>query len=197
MIFDIETVASELAGDFAEVKAPAHYKDPVKINEYITDHVADLIKKAALDPDLGKVRAIGYYTDNFHVLMGDEKQIITKFWDVFADSSYQIGYNILGFDIPFLQRRSMELGIKAPMIRLSKYQIGPIYDLMQILYPSNPKGLKWVAKRYGIKNPLPELTGDRVSEMNDSTLAAYVTNDVRMTKELHEMMDGVYYAINH
>jgi len=55
------------------------------------------------------------------------------------------------------------------------------------------KGLKWVCKRYGIDNPLPDLDGSMVQDMDIETLRAYAANDVKLVQALYKKMSGVYF----
>ena len=91
-------------------------------------------------------------------------------------------------------RRSFDLGIQVPIQpQLSKFRIDPTLDLMAILYNwGQAKGLKWICKRYGIKNPLPDLDGSQVVNMDPETLRKYAGNDVFLVVELYKRMCGVY-----
>ncbi|MEM5789051.1 MAG: hypothetical protein AAGU11_17190, partial [Syntrophobacteraceae bacterium] len=95
---------------------------------------------------------------------------------------------------PYLMRRSMDLGVTVPIVpQLAKYRTSPTIDLMAILYNwGYSKGLKWVCKRYGIKNELPDLDGSKVAEMDRDTLRKYAGNDVYLAVELYKKMCGVY-----
>jgi len=114
-------------------------------------------------------------------------------------AGYAAGYNIIGFDLPMLQRRSFALAVKPgllslPAISPAKYRTQPILDLMGVLYNwDRSRGLKWVCKRYGIPNPLPDLDGSMVGEMDRATLRKYVANDVNLTIQLYRWMQGVYF----
>lgn len=206
MIFDIETVANpEMVALLPEPKAPATYKDPGKIASYIAEKRAQQLDDAALDPDTGRICAIGmltnYETDPVaHMAEGDasERRLLLWAWNRFdlCDGN-AVGYNILGFDIPFMLRRSMALGIIPPRIPvLSRYRIEPITDLYAILYNWQPgKGLKTVCKMYGIPNPLPDVNGSQVEHMGRDARRAYVCNDVAMTAKLFEKMNGIYFNL--
>ena len=112
-----------------------------------------------------------------------------------SENSQSCGYNIIGFDLPYLMRRSFALGIKPPMVPdLRRYQTHPTLDLMMVLYNwQNFKGLKFVAQRYGLINPLPDLDGSQVKDMDPDTLRAYVENDVNLVYQLYKRMQGVYF----
>jgi DNA polymerase elongation subunit (family B) len=205
LFFDIETSMNEEAVEFMpEINAPSNYKDPEKIASYIAEKKTEQLATAALDSDLGKIISIsiqsGLEGNLITHLVGDsetptETDLINWFWYNFAESSgFSCGYNILGFDFPYLLRRSFALGIKIPVRpQMIKYRIEPTTDLMAILYNWGPaRGLKWVCKRYGINNPLPDLDGSQVKDMDKETLRKYSGNDVYLVVELYKKMLGVY-----
>lgn len=206
LFFDIETTANpDAIALLPEPSAPANYKDADKIAQYISEKKAEQIAQAPLDADLGKVIAIamqiGVENQVEVSLAGDsetrtETELIKRFWSAYARADGRsCGYNIIGFDLPYLLRRSFELGITVPIFpRLAKYQTEPTIDLMGILYNwGTPRGLKWVCKRYGIENPLPELNGSQVAEMDRETLRKYAGNDVYLAVELYKRMCSVYF----
>jgi 3'-5' exonuclease len=231
LFFDIETGANpencELMPD-PVIEAPANYKDPAKIAEYIAEKTASAkiaqLEKAALDPDYGKILSIGYSTGKSMIveMVGDvinvteeehpetgeiakveeylsEYEMIGNFWDAYARcNGYAVGYNILGFDLPYLIRRSMALGLKVPVRpNLAKFRDEPITDLMMILYnwgSDRYKSLKQVARLYKIPNDCQGLDGSQVGTMDRETLRAYQANDVRMISGLYVLMNGVYFS---
>lgn len=208
LFFDIETKANSQALHFMqEPSAPSNYKDPVKIAAYIEEKKAEQVDKAALDPDFGSIVAIGYRSvegigksGETKVLVAEtleqEREIIQEFWKIYDEHhGFSGGYNIIGFDFPYLLRRSMDLNVVVPTLpNLSRYNNYMSLDLMQILYGgSGFKSLKFVVDRYGIDNPLPDLDGSKVSDMDTETLKAYCANDVDMTVALYELMHGVYF----
>ena len=117
LIFDIETRALSLEevkkrDIMPTFKAPSNYKDPDKIAAKEAEHETEVMSKAALDATLSEVCAIGYIGEDeeFNVLLGDESEILTKFWNLCRDQVNDygkiIGFNIVGFDLPYLIRRS-------------------------------------------------------------------------------------------
>ena len=203
LFFDIETTARKDAGDLIQVKSPSNYKDPDKIAAYVAEKKAEQLALAALDPDLAVVRAIAWRhgveswtTTQLANTIQEEAAAICAFWEAFAATNGRCcGYNVIAFDLPFLMRRSMELKIPLPLIpNLARYRSEPVVDLFCLLYNWNPgKGLKWVVKRYGLDNPLPELNGAGVAEMDDETVRRYVANDVYLVAQLYQRMAGVYF----
>ena len=203
LFFDIETEVNPEAVNFIQVpSAPSNYKDADKIAAYVAEKQAETLKTAALDPDYGKIIAIAMTGDlDLEPIVIDyhdysEKQLLEQFWLYYEECrGYSCGYNIIGFDLPYIMRRSFDLGVKASIIPfLAKYRTEPTIDLMGILFNwGQAKGLKWVCKRYGIDNPLPDLDGSMVQDMDIATLRAYVANDVKLVQALYQKMSGVYF----
>lgn len=205
LYFDIETIADpEAVKIFPEPTPPANYKDPEKIAAYIAEEKAKQISQAALDPDYGRVDAISLKLGSTGKIItrlagedGTEPEIIAWFWDQFKNAGgYSTGYNIAGFDLPYLMRRAMYYQIVLPSVPvLAKYRTEPTRDLMGILYNWNSaKSLKWVCKRYGINNPLPDIDGSMYAELPPDKKRAYSANDVFLVDQLYRMMAGVYFS---
>lgn len=206
LFFDIETEANPEALEFIpEPKAPANYKDEEKIAAYIAEKKSEVISTAALDADYGKIIAIsmqvGVDSEPKAYLIGDpgfetEESLIAHFWTVFQRcAGVSCGYNIINFDLPYLLRRSFDLGVSVPLVPvLAKFRTEPTIDLMGILYNwGMAKGLKWVCKRYGIQNDLPDLDGSQVATMDRETLRAYAKSDVELVANLYQRMAGIYF----
>ena len=146
LFFDIETSANpEAVALLPEPTAPANYKDADKITQFVTEKKADQIAQAPLDADLGRVISISLQSGLENAveahLTGDEDtrteaDLIRWFWDAFANcDGRSCGYNIIGFDLPYLLRRSFDLGIAVPLQpQLARFRIEPTTDLMAILY---------------------------------------------------------------
>jgi len=61
-----------------------------------------------------------------------EALVLERFWQESRGATL-VGFNCLGFDLPVLLRRSLYLGVPAPLVVLNKYRPGAIVDLMQRL----------------------------------------------------------------
>ena len=205
LFLDIETEANPEAIEYLpDPQAPKNYKDPDKIKAYVDGKRQEQIAKAALDPDFGMItaaairigidgRTVGWLADNPY----SEAHLLHILWACMDSTmSHVCGYNIIGFDLPYIIKRSFALGIKPTVyLDLRRYQQRPTTDLMQLLAHwdrEKIKSLKFVCKRYGIENPLPELDGSQYAEMDTDTRLAYVKNDVDMTVELYKRMVGYY-----
>lgn len=226
LFFDIESLANpETCALMPEpvIEAPANYKDPAKIAEYVTEKAAAAkaaaLEKAALDPDYGRILSLGMAMEpdgpivvltvgqtvtevgedfSSHEYTLTEDDLILTFWQNLAACGGRcVGYNILGFDLPYLLRRSMALGIRVPILpNLARYRTEPVTDLMAILYnwgADRYKGLKQVARLYGIKNDCPDVDGSKVKDLDAETLRAYQASDVKLVIELWRKMNGVYF----
>jgi len=205
LIFDIETQVNKSALEFMpDPKPPSNYKKQESIDRYIEEEKTKQIDRAALDSDYGKIVAIGVKEDDSPInsricgsgQIGGEADILVWFWHLLnLHNGQSCGYNTIGFDLPYLMRRSFALGIKPSIIpNLAKYRTHPTLDLMNVLYNwGRAKSLKWVCQRYGIENPLPDLNGSQVKDMDAETLKLYVENDVNLTYHLYQKMLGIYF----
>jgi predicted 3'-5' exonuclease similar to PolB exonuclease domain len=101
---------------------------------------------AAVSALTGQVLAAGYAVDDGPVEIlhgdhpGDEARILAEFWRLWSTEGWLnseiIGFNILNFDLKFLQQRSFRHGIKVPAdeiftARDRKWTHKRIIDLMQ------------------------------------------------------------------
>src|SRR6185369_11577818 len=146
LIIDVETVAIDDVATYLEpVSAPSNYKDEAKIAAYIAEETKRQTDKAALDIDLARIVAIGYYiefpdqsVDGNVLLCKDETQEMTnlgKLWDTFwkvyvPGGTVAVTFNGLAYDLPLLLRRSLYLGVTAPKLQLDRFRHPDAIDLM-------------------------------------------------------------------
>jgi predicted PolB exonuclease-like 3'-5' exonuclease len=208
LFFDIETDKNELVNDHVpEFAPPRNYVDHIKIERYIREKQAEFADKAALDLDFSRITAIGLALGEedpqaalVNVGGWEEKDVLSWFWEMVAKAKQVCGYNIIGFDLPIIQRRSFVLGV-TPTRRLFDLKPWDAFtlDLMRSFYHQGYgpgvkyRGLKAVCAMFGIDNPLPELDGSQVAGMDLDTLRRYVVNDVEMTRELWRRGLGHYW----
>jgi hypothetical protein len=210
-----------------DVKAAANVKDPAKVAASIEEKKQALIDSAPLDPDLAKVclismqigedgdpvlalvnpkgkkttvakKLLANNSDVDYVHFVDEVGALELFWKYFTMCDGRaIGYNLISFDVPFLVRRSFDLGVRPPyMPNLAKYRQEPITDLYCLLYNwdwQKSHGLKYVCKRYGIEVLEPEADGSKVKDMNALDLVKYGLSDLHATVGLYKRMNGYYF----
>lgn len=200
LFMDCETIANLDTLQYApQPEAPGNFKDPEKIAKAIEEKRQDQIDRAPLDPDYGEIITIGYATApdaEVTVLHGDEKEMLKQFWYAFASCEGRcVGYNIIGFDLPYLLRRSLANGIKVAYLPfLAKYRTEPVTDLMGILYNWGPaKGLKQVAKIYQLPVECEDIDGSQVGSLPLEKIIEYQISDVKLTISLWQAMNGVYF----
>jgi hypothetical protein len=141
--FDIETgplPKDVVLAQFDPKKvALGNTKDPVKVEAKIAEARQKHLDKAALSPATGKVLAVGWKpldaaTGPAFIIgetrlfpgepiqspdqLPDEKENLERFWE-FASVAIEedrqlVGFNIFGFDIPFLATRSWVNDVKVP-----------------------------------------------------------------------------------
>ena len=212
LFFDTETQANpESLSSMPEPEAPGNLRDPEKIAAAIEAKKLELIEKAALDPDYGKVLSVGFTVSNVQqdytcLITGDvdsaehivtESEVIDRFWSAFDNCNGAcVGYNILSFDLPFLIRRSFAIGVKPPATLpfMVKFRNEPVTDLYPILYNWQPgKSLKLVAKLYGLTVLAPDVDGSMVAKMTPGELWKYQISDVYLVQQLYNRMNGFYF----
>jgi uncharacterized protein YprB with RNaseH-like and TPR domain len=212
MFFDIETEPSRemLESFMPEFSAPSNYKDPEKIQRYITEKKEGFAETAPLDLDFARIKAIGIATGNDvpagHVAdeteSWSEEGLLNWFWQCARDVQVFAGYNIVGFDIPIIMRRSFALGIRPtrPLFGLKPWDKLTL-DLMRAFYHDGYgpgvkyRGLKWICQAYEIETEwdVDEVDGSMVQQLTSEELRAYVVSDVAKTRALAVKMYGHYW----
>ena len=142
IVFDIETgpMPEEiLKRQMPRFSAPGNWKDEDKIAAKIEEQERKWFDKAALSAQTGQVLAIGLANGNkvdiWDVNQYSEREIIGAFWDAISEAGPTkrwIGFNIKGFDLPFLIRRSFFYGITpSASPRLGRFWDERFIDLME------------------------------------------------------------------
>ncbi len=179
LAFDIETQAdpAKIACMADPEVALGNTKDPAKVAEKIAEARVKQIDKAALDPHLSRVMCIsvgqrdGIHPDSEiksettirkHPFHDDynvddaESSLLVWFWDRVRLHKHFVTFNGAGFDLPFLLRRSMLLGVRPCRIECGKYRVTEPgcehLDLYQLLseaygcYSASKQNLHFYAK---------------------------------------------------
>lgn len=149
LVIDIETCPLPLEQRkqfMPEFEPAANLKDPEKIKNSIADKQGKWLQLAALDPVLAQVALVGFaqidLTERsitnqfaFHLDMMSEKQLIEATVAQIVQADVVTGYNIKGFDLPFLIKRGWLLGTNTPRLRIpykgKTYWLETIVDLME------------------------------------------------------------------
>lgn len=190
-LIDIETYPLGNAAeylDLSDISAPGNYKDEAKIAAFIAEKKAEIVAKAALDLDLCRIVAVGWMQEDrnepaVYVAHHEshETAILRGFWDE-LDNRVTIGYNQIGFDLPILLRRSLYLGVHAPVLNLDKYR-SPHIDLQQRLSLNGTKpyrSLNWYCKRFNLDVPCDANSGKDIAQLVADSKWDEVANHCRV-----------------
>lgn len=204
-VLDIEATGIADAAEFMETpEAPANYKDPLKIAAYVEEAKQAAMGRCALDPDLARVVAVGIgipESGAVEVLTAssedEERELLRETWGWLRGQVTAVGYNVLGYDLPVLLRRSLYLGVPAPAIQIDKYRHPAVIDLMQLLSFSGAikfRGLKFYAKRFGL--PCDDTVNGAdvpalIAAGEWASVEAHVRSDVRLTMALAQRIGVV------
>ena len=210
IFFDIET--GPLGADELKERQPVFeprkgLKDPVKVAADVEAKRASWHEKATLNAFTSKVWAIGYSqggtveVDHHGVDPAPELegQMIEGFFGRLDCDKAMCGFNIYGFDIPFMLRRAYALGVKVPSsLRQRKYWQDRFVDLMDCwvlgTYRSevqNRISLGNFAKHLGLNGKTGHGSQFWSTYSTDVPAAlAYVERDVELLAEIWERIGG-------
>lgn len=113
--------------------ACGNLKDPIKIREKCDQARADQVTKAALDPHYGRIISIAIAwrepdkSLRSHALtVADdtlEEHALRWAWDRCCEAGCLVTFNGAAFDIPFMLRRSLIIGVRPVRVPCGKYDI--------------------------------------------------------------------------
>ena len=215
-VFDIETgplpeeKVAELAPAFDEEKVKTGNlgleKALAKVAAARENHLANILDKAALDAVYGRTLACGFVwgdhddphpeRQNLFIPTDDddgEAQLLRAIWHRFGEARNErcllVGHNSNKFDLPFLVRRSLVLGVQPLPEILPRTRYFPDFcvDLMEAwalgdFDPSKRIGLDRLARALGV--PGKSGSGKFFSELlreNPDAAADYLDADMRAT----------------
>jgi len=210
--FDIETIPNSAMADRlppVEIKA-GNLKDPAKIAEKEAAARAEQVEKMALSPLYGRMCAWVAIDDGGPVYNGciaessDEAEtvIIEKAFETLSGKRI-ITYNGNGFDLPFIYRRAVLLGVDPRQYGMptlasltARYNNTIHVDLMQVWcgFGSFEK-LDNIAKALlddrKIEIDFREFENLIKTAQGRETLLAYCAQDVLLTKKLWNRISGI------
>jgi predicted PolB exonuclease-like 3'-5' exonuclease len=162
----------------------------------------ETIDSCALHPDLGRIVCLGW------TMLGDpkprtitckdatdERFALVQFWRDYttATNPQLVTYNGLSFDLPYLQRRSLYLGVRFPPLNLDRFRT-PHLDLMQHLSFNGVltrRSLKFYLNRFNIPNE-DSTTGREIGAMvkagDWAGVSAHCAADVMGTRALAQRL---------
>lgn len=196
MICDIETgpqSIESLTARMPEFDPPGNLKDPEKIKAAIEVKKQKWIDDAALSAETGKIIAIGYKVNGELIARIDsEEQLLADFWKLFLDGIPEnrkiVGHNFLGFDWPFILRRSWAVGINPPeeSYGIGRYRYDPIVDTMllwDVMGTRDFIGLSRLAQFLGVgSKTMSGADFAKLVETNREQAIEYLENDIKLTE---------------
>jgi hypothetical protein len=213
--FDIETIPSQLPGILDEfkatVQAPGQYKKPESIAEWLRDNRDSEAEaawlKTSFDGGVGHVVCIGLavndgpavsYCITDYTSREEEACILQDFFSHLTDAgrSVLVGHNVIGFDLPFIWKRCMVLGIKPPSWfprNPSKYSSEIVRDTMNLWDMEQRAGgsMDRICKLMGIPGK-GDISGADVWPMVKAgavnAVADYCRGDVERTRAMFKRM---------
>lgn len=228
MIFaiDIETIGNPAAvAQLPEPKANGRLKDPAKIAADIAEKKAAMLADAALNPLTARIACyaavglVGSGTGNDeaqeHVECiaaatdEAEREIVQSIMRVLgADEARIATWNGIGFDLPFIYKRAILLGIDpgdfgAPPLTAwtKRYATDKHYDLMQVWGGWSSQGFEKLDAVAGIVlgQRKAECDVTQIAEMIETEegkkkVADYCLQDTRLTWALWKRFNGCLFA---
>jgi hypothetical protein len=189
---------------------------PAEVAKAEQSHWLEIAERGALSAVTGQVAAIGYRSAKgvlLHAAIGElsEKDIITYFWNSFLSTRKQgrllVGFNIKGFDIPFLCQRSWILGVDVPdaVFTQTGYVSTTFVDLQERWKAGNRFNgqtgfgtLDTICRACGLPGKPDDCKGADFarmlwseSEEDQQAALGYLKNDLEMTYALAERL-GVH-----
>lgn len=208
--FDLETIpcqSPEYRVKVAEgVTAPASFKKPESIAAWLAenrDAAADeIVAKTSFDGGRGHVCTIAWAKNDspVHVehakTLDEERGVIEAFFNDLDPyhSETLVGHNITGFDIGFLRKRAIVLGIKLPpnscLPRDPKPWDKNVQDTMTMWAGgTNRISMNDLCDILGIAGK-DGFDGSMVAEAwargDHDTIAEYCADDIHRTREIHK-----------
>lgn len=210
IIFDIETgplPEADLIALQPEFEPPKNLRDPAKIDAALQAAKTKWLENAALSSISGRVLCIGVLDteadkdgDELTILQGDEPSILTAWWDyvralMVGTSQRMAGWNIYGFDLPFLVQRSWINRVAVPTyVREGRYWSRTFVDLMELwcCHPHERCKLDYAARALGVgaKTGAGKDFAALWHGGEDSRARAieYLHNDLRLTAKVAEII---------
>lgn len=198
LFFDIETLPSseEHRETHLELLRERGKNKEVEASE---EKDTKLHESTSFNGNFGRIACIGYIKENGSVekgcLSGDEKEILTKFWEIAGDVELFVGHNILGFDFPFIYKRSVINGIKPRLdISFAKYRNRPIFDTMMEweMWGRDMTSLNTLAKIFDLPTSKGDMDGSQVwrafQEGRLQEICDYCMKDVELTRQVYYKM---------
>ena len=203
---DIETLPDLTDGAKERVRAalkpPANYSKPDTIQKWIDDNAEDAWRKTSFDGGYGSICVIGYAIDDQPaktIIVDDEAGALVSFWaDVTSamkspgEAPEWIGHNLLGFDLPFLWKRTVvhSLPLRKFIPKDARHGAGRAFCTMQAWAGYKDRiSLDSLAKILGLPSHKDNFDGSMVYDAwmagEKQKVADYCRADVNLTRDIY------------
>jgi len=199
---DIETYGGAHKPTEKDIKVPSNYKKQESIDAYIKSALPEAHGKQALHSLKGEIICIGVaFNDEDPILLmrgATEKDLMTAFKDKVNEyvphdflSTYWVGHNLSGFDLPWLLHRAWKYNLPSlytsfPMKKYDEHLI----DTMVLFGGTSREmySLNDVAKFLGVGGKTDGVDGSMMHQMfldgKTEEIGEYCINDVNVTREV-------------
>lgn len=153
-------------------------------------------RNTSFQGEFGRIFCIGYAIDDelAEVLIGDEKEILRKFWSIAKDADLFVGHNIFDFDLRFIYKRSIINNVRpSRSLSFARYRSDPIFDTMSEWekWSSRGAGLHRLSLALGLVSPKEKgIDGSKVYDFylagKGDEIAEYCKRDVEATREVYK-----------
>lgn len=206
--FDIETVPQRSA--LSEIQAEELQKRLSSFLDRNPDRDEEDAKSLLMgtSPYFGEIVCIGVHkktatTDRTISLIGDEKDILIRFWDIIANfKGVFVSFNGKKFDVPFIIKRSIVHGVESTNKKFHDtypFKNFPHYDVWQALVENRGEAvsLRLACDVFGVPSPKEE--GIKASEVAQAyedgriqEISDYCIRDVVATYKVYKKISGHY-----
>lgn len=162
----------------------------------------EIFRSTALDGTFGQILCIGLIKETGEevtgkqTLSGSEDQMLKKFWEVASGVQIFIGHNIMDFDLPFIYKRSIILGVKPSReINFARYRNEPIFDTQKEWDKwafGHAHKLDTLARVLGIRSSKDKMDGSEVYDFYKAgkldDIYEYCMKDVLVTRQVYKRL---------
>ncbi|MCA9388757.1 ribonuclease H-like domain-containing protein [Candidatus Berkelbacteria bacterium] len=149
-------------------------------------------RSTSLNGNWGQIICIGLAldTNRAQICTGSEQEILVNFWQLIKDSRLLVGHNIIGFDLPFIFKRSVVNNIE-PTLKIDLKNKSSIFDTMREWdgWSNSYTGLDQLASILGFKSSKNGIDGSKVWQYHqagrDEEIYNYCLADVELTRKIY------------
>lgn len=155
-------------------------------------------RNTSFQAEFGRIFCIGYAIDDNEAacLSGDEKEMLRRFWALAKDADLFIGHNVMDFDLRFIYKRSIILGVRPTKeLSFARYRNSPIFDTMYEWEKWSGRGvsLHKLSICLGLESPKEEgIDGSKVYDHflqgKTDDICKYCKRDVEATRKVYKRM---------